>query len=135
MKVRIMKPTLAFAVAISILSLGGCESIRIENERIWAEQAREDAAIAQRDKAREQQYFSGLVASCQNYGFEIGTAAMANCIQRLDMQNKAEVLQRKNCERARYAASMKPTRTGRFGEGLANGEEAYTRCMSGGGGY
>jgi hypothetical protein len=65
------------------------------------------------------------------YGFQFGTADMAACVQRLDMEERQLARRKAICQLQMSAALGQPTRTGSTGESMANASAAYNSCMAG----
>jgi hypothetical protein len=90
-----------------------------------------DPAAQARQAQQRANYLASLQTRCGAYGFESGTADMAACVQRLDMEERKARERRSRCLLVMGEALGQPTRTGAFGESTANGNAAYNKYMAG----
>jgi len=126
-----MKRSLLLVVLTSFFWLVGCEGLMMTEAESQAYRAQLQARKAREEVQRRENYYAGLRGQCQNYGFGNGTTEMANCVQQLDMQKRADRQRRGHCNLVRAQVLGQPTRSGSTGESFAKGNAAFSKCMSG----
>lgn len=113
-----------------LLAISACTT---PEQRQFQEQQRQKAL-----RVEYQQRQASLEARCRAYGFELNSIGFAQCKMKLDQsdQQMAQAQSQRReiesrCELARAQGLAAPTRTGGWGEGLQNGNNAYNACLAG----